>query len=212
MITQLDLLYYHYDRCLEFFWDNALVETKQKLDSGFSERFLDSDWFLHHLGSKFNYLQRGGLRLIKLHGSTSWLVRRDNGKIEDKEYTFDQARNIGTGSIYTDEMVIYPLLEKQLYLEPYIQMFYCLDKELAHRNVWLVIGYSFRDPVIKNIFATNLAKNPSKKMIVVGPTAQEDIKREFGNHNDMIRTVNHSFGENNYETVNRTIAQELKSL
>ncbi len=202
----------NYDRCLEFFWDNALVDTKQKLDSGFSERFLDSDWFLHHLGSKFNYLQRGGLRLIKLHGSTSWLVRRDNGKIEDKEYTFDQARNIGTGSIYTDEMVIYPLLEKQLYLEPYIQMFYCLDKELAHRNVWLVIGYSFRDPVIKNIFATNLTRNPSKKMIVVGPTAQEDIKREFGNHNNRIRTVNHRFGESNYEDVNRTIAQELKSL
>ena len=163
MITQLDLLYYHYDRCLEFFWDNALVETKQKLDSGFSERFLDSDWFLHHIGSKFNYLQRGGLRLIKLHGSTSWLVRRDNGKIEDKEYTFDQARNIGTGSIYTDEMVIYPLLEKQLYLEPYIQMFYCLDKELAHRNVWLVIGYSFRDPVIKNILQLTSPKIHRRK-------------------------------------------------
>lgn len=203
----------NYDRCLELFWDNALVDTKHKLDSGFSERFLDSDWFLHHIGSKFNYLQpRGWLRLIKLHGSTSWLVRRDNGKIEDKEYTFDQARNIGTGSIYTDEMVIYPLLEKQLYLEPYIQMFYCLDKELAYRNVWLVIGYSFRDRVIKNIFAINLTKNPSKKMVVVGPTAQEDIKRKFGNHNDKITSINACFGESNYEDVNRSIAQELKSL
>jgi hypothetical protein len=90
-------------------------------------------------------------------------------------------------------------------------MFYCLNKELAYRNVWLVIGYSFRDPVIKNIFTTNL-KDPSKKMIVVGPTAHEDIEREFLNHNDKIRTINDRFGDINYEDVNRTIAKELKSL
>jgi hypothetical protein len=203
----------NYDRCIEFFWDSALLDTRGRLVRGFvdQDRFLDPDWFLKNFGNK--YLSAPGeLRLVKLHGSTSWLVRKDNGKIEDKEYTFDQARRyIGTGSVYTDEIVIYPLFEKEMYLAPYIQLFYCLAKELAYRNVWLVIGYSFRDPVIKNIFATNLA-NTSKKMIVVGPNADEDVRREFANHNDKIRSINARFGESNYEDVNRNIAQELKSL
>jgi hypothetical protein len=66
--------------------------------------------------------------------------------------------------------------------------------------------------VIKNIFATNLAENTSKKMIVVGPNAHEDVHREFANQNDRISSINERFGESNYEDVNRSIAQELKSL
>jgi hypothetical protein len=204
----------NYDRCIEYFWDSALVDTRDRLVSGFvdQDRFLDPDWFLRNFGNK--YLDASGkLRLVELHGSTSWLVRKDNHKIEDKEYTFDQAKQyIGTGSVYTGEIVIYPLFEKQLYLPPYIQLFFCLDKELAYRNIWLVIGYSFRDPVIKNIFATNLAKDASKKMIVVGPSAHSDVYREFGSQSDRIRSINDSFGERNYEDVNRRIAQALRSL
>lgn len=49
-------------------------------------------------------------------------------------------------------------------------------------------------------------------MIVVGRTAEEDVKREFMNYNDRIRTINDRFGDSNYECVNRTIAQELRSL
>jgi hypothetical protein len=46
----------------------------------------------------------------------------------------------------------------------------------------------------------------------MNPTAHEDVKREFANHNDKIRSINARFGESNYEDVNRSIAQELKSL
>lgn len=57
--------------------------------------------------------------------------------------------------MYTDEVVIYPLRQKQLYVDPYIQMFYLLNKELQYNKVWIVVGYSFRDPVIENIFGDN---------------------------------------------------------
>ena len=47
---------------------------------------------------------------------------------------------------------MYPIAEKELYLEPYISMLVRLNRELKRKKVWLVIGYSFNDPVIQEIF------------------------------------------------------------
>lgn len=76
----------------------------------------------------------------------------------------------GTGSVYTDEVVIYPLREKRLYLDPHIQMLYCLNRELENKRLWIVTGYSFRDPVIQNIFTSALDRCENMKMILVTPT------------------------------------------
>jgi hypothetical protein len=83
---------------------------------------------------------------------------------------------LGTGSMYTDEVVIYPLRQKQLYVDPYIQMFFCLNKELQYNRVWIIVGYSFRDPVIQNIFNINF--KDGKKMILIHPHPEE-VKQRF---------------------------------
>jgi hypothetical protein len=94
------------------------------------------------------------VRIVKLHGSINWLKNRETNKVEEKEYTLSASKRIGSG-FYDDEVIMYPIIEKELYLNPYIEMFYCLNKELETKRVCLIIGYSFRDPIIRKIFIKN---------------------------------------------------------
>lgn len=112
--------------------------------------------------------------------------------------------------MYTDEVVIYPLRQKQLYVDPYIQMFYLLNKELQYNKVWIIVGYSFRDPVIQNIFRDNFKE--WKKMILIHPHP-EKVKKRFPDHEDDIIVIENYFGRNGeQEVINSIIKEELKKI
>jgi SIR2-like domain len=187
--TMWTLFTTNYDRCLEAFWrENVRVE----LDTGFRDKrgllstdgTLHADNFLYSFGGELQFLRvgrPGRLRLVKLHGSTTWLIRKDTREIEEKQFDIDQGVELGTGSMYTDEVVMYPLRQKQLYVDPYIQMFFLLNKELQYNKVWIVVGYSFRDPIIQNIFSDNF--KDGKKMILIHPNPEE-VKKRFPDHED----------------------------
>jgi hypothetical protein len=95
--------------------------------------------------------------------------------------------------MHTDEVVIYPLRQKQLYVDPYIQMYFLLNKELRYNKVWIVVGYSFRDPVIQNIFRNSF--KDGKKMILIHPHPGE-VKRRFPDHENDIIVIDKHFGRN----------------
>jgi hypothetical protein len=71
------------------------------LDTGFRDKngsfggneSLHPDHFLYSFGSELQFL-RGGrpgrLRLVKLHGSVTWLIRKDTREIEEKPFDIDQ--------------------------------------------------------------------------------------------------------------------------
>jgi hypothetical protein len=112
--------------------------------------------------------------------------------------------------MYTDEVVIYPLRQKQLYVDPYVQMFFCLNKELQYNRVWIIVGYSFRDPVIQNIFNINF--KDGKKMILIHPHP-DAIKQRFPDHQDDIIVIEKYFGkDDDQEVINKNIKEELKKL
>lgn len=212
----------NYDRCLEAFWrENIQIE----LDTGFRDKNgsisgdgngkLQADQFLYTVGSKLQFLKEGlgHFRLVKLHGSVTWLKRKDTGEIEEKIFDIDQGLDLGYGSMYVDEVVIYPLRQKQLYIDPYIQMFYLLDKELESKRVWIVIGYSFRDAVIKKVFTSNFFKDTSKRMVLVDPSAGEIVEKQFAACKQRIKTISKEFGrESDYKEVNSIIAKAVQSL
>ena len=77
-----------------------------ELDTGFRDKngslsidgILKPDYFLYSFGSQLQFLKDGPtrLRLVKLHGSTTWLIRHDTGEIEEKPFDIDlrsQIRN-----------------------------------------------------------------------------------------------------------------------
>jgi len=138
------------------------------------------------------------------------LIRKDTREIEEKPFDIDQGVDLGTGSMYTDEVVIYPLRQKQLYVDPYIQMFFCLNKELQYNRVWIIVGYSFRDPVIQNIFNINF--KDGKKMILIHPHPKE-VKQRFPDHQDDIIVIEKYFGkDDDQEVICKNIKEELKKL
>jgi hypothetical protein len=95
----------NYDRCLEAFWRENVRVT---LDTGFRDKTrtvstdgtLHAEYFLYSGGSKLQFASdaTGRLRLVKLHGSTTWLIRKDTGEIEEKQFDIDQGESyLGTG-------------------------------------------------------------------------------------------------------------------
>jgi hypothetical protein len=79
-------------------------------------------------------------------------------------------------------------------------MFYCLNTELKYRSTWVVVGYSFRDPIIRNIFVTNF--NRDKKMILIDPSPESALDR-LGEYAAQIHVIKERFGgNNNYQEIN----------
>jgi len=204
----------NYDRCLEAFWRDdarALLDTGFRDDNGsLSLRgTLRPDHFIYSHGSTLQFARQGAsnLRLVKLHGSTTWLRRSDSGEVEEKEFDIDLGEeSLGTGKMYSDEVVIYPLREKKLYVYPYIQMLYCLNEELKSKSIWIVVGYSFRDPVIRNIFLSNFTKD--MKMIIIDPNPDVYIER-LHRCSGKLCIVKGNFGD---DKISEQMINTLKSL
>lgn len=149
----------NYDLCLEYFFSNQNIQ----IFSGFKPSYItsraemDLDGFV---------TSNAPVKLYKLHGSLSW-IRFDDGSIVEyrdtpPQTTFDGRQAVG-------EVVLYPIQQKATYLPPYINMFYHLSSALQSNQDWVVIGYSFNDMVIRDMFVSNSA--PNKRLILVHPHA-----------------------------------------
>lgn len=133
----------NYDCCLEYYWREVasiIVDTGFSFDRVKNLPILQPDKFL---------MERIGVQLFKLHGSVDWLVEKGTNKVLEVEMVKGQSH---MGRRYRGEMMLYPVAEKELYLDPYISMLLRLNRELEKKSTWFVAGYSFSDPVIREIF------------------------------------------------------------
>ena len=92
-----------------------------------------------------------------------------------------KSRRSGSTDIQED-VIIYPLNRKELYFTPFMQLFRMLDIELRRRDFWIIIGYSFRDIIIRSMFEKGLIENSKRKVLLVHPHATEQIKPLFKNN------------------------------
>jgi len=189
----------NYDICLEYYWRETV---RVPLNTGFSFDQARNTMVLNPHGL---YREGEEMRLLKLHGSISWLVEHDGSVIE--EQTLGSSL---VGRKVIGEMMIYPVEQKELYVDPYISMFVQLNRELANRSVWIVIGYSFNDPIIREIFVRNSDEN--KRIILVHPNVQEVFEQRLKNikYKQMF-PLNQKFGEDNFTVVNHLIIKQLKT-
>lgn len=187
----------NYDTCLEHYWRQI---AKVSLNTGSRVREATRTWVLDP--SKF--IQREGLKLFKLHGSISWLIEPDGTVTEEQTI---MGRDL-LGRQFVGELMLYPIQQKELYLEPYISMLKELNYELKTNQNWIVVGYSFNDPVIREIFIKNSDEN--KKIVLLHPEAQKLIDQKlsdiaFGK----IASLNEKFGKKDFQSVNSTIVDQL---
>ena len=188
----------NYDICLEHYWRQV---ARARLNTGFSVDEARRTWVLNP--SKFNEEE---LRLLKLHGSISWQVEPD-GTVTEEQTVLGRSL---VGREFVGEIMIYPVQEKELYLEPYISMFVQLNRELKRKAIWVIIGYSFNDPIIREIFLRN--SNKRKKIILVHPDASKISTSRLNGLKGDVGLITHKFGfEHNFRLTNYSIVAKLKS-
>jgi len=190
----------NYDICIEFFWRESM---RISLHTGFAE-----DPARHTQTLRSGALGVEALTLVKLHGSVNWMIEPDGTVIEEQSIP---ARSL-VGRRYVRPMMIYPIQQKELYVEPYISMFLQLNRELERKTNWVVIGYSFNDPIIREIFVKNTDK--TKQIVLVHPHANDiadGILRPVKDKCREFSPLNKKFGlrHRDYNTVNEEIVKCL---
>ena len=148
----------NYDSVFESFWGDFLVLNDYFVREGDSKNFT------------FNLMNNvEDQSLIKLHGSLDWF-RDEKGII----------RRIGTDftrhEIGGEVMILYPIQQKDLHLNPWITLYQDFKRGLADSNQWIAIGFAFNDEVILEIFIE--AFTNQKELIIINPHAK-DFRSKF---------------------------------
>lgn len=189
----------NYDMCLESFW-RGRVGPQGGLNTGFRLDESKNRWLL----SPDRLFGAEKVKLLKLHGLISWQIEQDG--------TVTEEQTLGSSLIgrkYVEQMMIYPIQQKELYLEPYISMFKLLNSELKEKKIWIVVGYSFNDPIIREIFIRNSKKD--KLIIYVHPQAQYIRNDKLKNVEGRFCPISKKFGEEiTFRQVNYSIVSILK--
>lgn len=189
----------NYDTCLEYYWRQVARVT---LNTGFSVQEATRTWVLNP--DVLCEPDRSELRLLKLHGSVSWQIASDNTVTEEQSIMGRQL----VGRRFVGDMMLYPVQQKELYLEPYISMLKELNRELERKSNWIVVGYSFNDPVIREIFLRS--SDEDKKLTLVHPSAQEIIKKKLdGIKCGKISMLDQKFGEDNFASVDYSVVTQF---
>jgi SIR2-like domain len=119
------------------------------------------------------------LKLIKLHGSLDWYMLDDGSVVRSPTNRI----RIG-GRTVIGEMMLYPINQKDLYLHPWLEMIRGFKADLLAIRNWVVIGYSFNDLFIREIFEESLNKG-NHRLIVVCPRASQIVQKHFGDRNNI---------------------------
>lgn len=145
----------NYDLAVELY---RRKKGESALDRGFVWNQTESQYLLQLPQLRDS---RSNIGLLKLHGSIDWAIR-DDGQIVQKE-----GLDSFYGERYTGRLMVYPIYEKHVSKDPSSSLFICFRNLLSRSNVFIVIGYSFRDQSINNAFLDALLEDRKKRIIIV---------------------------------------------
>lgn len=146
-------------------------------------------------------------RLMKLHGSISWLTDLEYGITEHIALPHNSEKISGTR--FPGHVMLFPVEEKNLHVPPFSTMFRILEKELPINEYWIVVGYSFGDRFIRDIFIN--ASRKDTKMIILNPEANQirQYIKSHGHFNGKIIPIDNSFPSGDSEGVADKISNTI---
>ena len=154
----------NYDRVLETYWEGKEdINDLFKIDRG-------------REGTGHGRLPNatGRIKLVKLHGSLDWFKLRTG---EIVRFPDPDRPKIG-GKLVEGEQMLYPIQQKDLYTYPWYDIFRQFKQDLSKTKNWIIIGYSFNDEFIRNIFLEVFrqeGQNP--RMLIIHPRAKEIVRK-----------------------------------
>ncbi len=109
------------------------------------------------------------------------LAKKYKNCLEVKEEMIN-VETIGKKSITGKEirdLVIYPGEKEKRFEKPFFQNYLMLKEFLSHNRICIVVGYSFRDIEITQVFHEAFEKNDSLKVIIIDPNADKIANKLF---------------------------------
>lgn len=132
------------------------------------------------------------IRYLKLHGSIDWRIRDTDRMIVKRDFPYSLS-----GSPANEQVMIYPIYEKRLSQEFYFTMYHYFKRLLDFQEIYLIIGYSFRDNSINDAFYNALKNKKSSRMIVVTKNKQviNHVNTLFKEFKRKISIIESKFGD-----------------
>lgn len=186
---EIDIITTNYDRVIEEIYNEYYDEKNWNFNDGF---IIEKGRNVLSINRFKQELVNPTIKHIQLHGSLRWKKRRDNiEKVTMEVSTFSKT--------HKEPILIYPG-RKEIKSEPYTKLYDLFKELLLNAQYCIIIGTSFRDKDLNEIFINSLKNNKKLKLIIISPHAEETTKKASENefkgikkYWNRLRFVNESF-------------------
>lgn len=153
---------------LDFFTLNndLVLEEAFKDENAVYTGFVSNKW-VGFDNIQDNSYTNSRINYYKLHGSLDW-ARMYDGTIVKSGNNSDENIEIKPFLIFGHGVKIYTV-------EPFFNLLEEFRKSLIKKNYFIVVGYSFFDPHINNLFFNELSLHQEKIMFIINPKITENI-------------------------------------
>jgi len=127
---------------------------------------------------------RPTIKLFKLHGSLTYRLCVD-GRIES---VATEDRHM-TDARHKKNLLIHMGIDEYPYDEPFKSAHEFLEHYLMSADKCAVIGFTFRDRAINDIFDSSMTSNKALKLILVDPSAKSIVDKRFQNLQHRVEMV-----------------------
>ena len=180
----------NYDTCIESFWE-GVADINDLFDENRGLKILGVN----------NVKITNKIKVVKLHGSIDWyklslwrIVKSSSARVK-----------VGKEMVQAEQM-LYPVQQKDLYLYPWLSLIAGFKDDLQRLRNWIVIGYSFNDEFILNIFKEFLSADPNYNLILLDPNAYQIAQSKFKEFPTKVKSIARNFAD---ATSTRVITQVL---
>jgi hypothetical protein len=153
--------------------NDLVLETYFKDENSVYTGFVSNKWVgfeKENIGN--NTFNASRINLYKLHGSLDWVRLEDNSimKIDNNGNQFGDYENI------IKPFLIFGHGTKIYTIDPFFSLLEYFKQALKKKKYFFVIGYSFFDPHINNLFFNELLNSPSDKYLFIFNPGLADLK------------------------------------
>lgn len=150
--------------------NDLVLETYFKNENSVYTGFVSNKWVGFERDNVDNYtFYSSRINYYKLHGSIDWYRLTDGTVRKQTNDDLDEEK------IEIKPLLIFGHGTKTFTVEPFFSLLEYFRNALRTKNYFIVIGYSFFDPHINNLFFNELISNTDKFMVIINPKISDNI-------------------------------------